>query len=110
MTVGTISEFNRESVLADVVAQTSVRVHDLLPGDLVNLGGHSAVFIADTEHPIWPHLRMVIWRTDPALGLPGNWSHDALDFRQEVGTLTPATAVERAARLRDALLGGGDRG
>lgn len=98
--------FDPVALMADVLAQTGVRVVDLTPGDLVNLGGHSATFVADTQHPIWPHLRLVIWHTDPALELPGNWSHDALDFRQVVGTVKPATHAERAERLRGALLGG----
>lgn len=94
------------ALMADVVAQTGVTVMDLQPGDLVNHGAHSATFVAQTSHPIWPHLRLVIWRVPESLGLPGNWSHDALDRRQVVGTVRPATHFERQERLRAALLGG----
>jgi hypothetical protein len=75
-------------------------VSALRPGDLDAHAGHHAVYIAQTEHPIWPHLRLVIWRLED-----GMWSHDALDWRQDIGTVTPSTAAEREQRLRVALLG-----
>jgi hypothetical protein len=58
-----------------------------------------AVFVARTEHPIWPHLQLVIWRMDD-----GSWSHDALLARQDVGAVTDATPDERRHRLREAML------
>lgn len=76
------------------------RIYELTPGDLVTNADMSAVFVARTEHPIWPHLQLVIWRMDG-----GSWSHDALDARQDVGLIRLATAEERASRLRDALRG-----
>lgn len=78
-------------------------VGDLLPGDLVTLSvtDLSAVFIARTEHPLWPHLQLVIWKMSD-----GSWSHDALFAQQEIGTIAPSTSDERKARLRRALWGG----
>lgn len=76
------------------------RVSDLTPGDEVMLLGRSAVFVAQTEHPIWPGLRLVVWKLDD-----GSWSHDALDARQEVGDTRPSTADDRMTKLRYALLG-----
>lgn len=73
----------------------------LLPGDEITiLGFRSAVFVAQTEHPLYPPLRLVVWRLED-----GSWSHDALDLRQDVGQLTPSTPEDREARLRAALLG-----
>lgn len=99
-------DFDPGRLMAAVLEQAGVTVLELQPGDLVNLGPHSATFVAQTSHPIWPHLRFVIWRVPESLGLPGNWSHDALDPRQVVGTVTPSTPAERADRVREALLGG----
>lgn len=78
-------------------------VGDLSPGDLVTLSvtDLSAVFIARTEHPLWPHLQLVIWKMPD-----GSWSHDALFAHQEIGTITPSAPEERTARLRRALWNG----
>lgn len=81
-----------------------VNVSQLTPGDLISNGPMTAVYVAQTQHPIWPHLRLVIWR------LPGGeWSLDALDPRQEVGERPsqPEPPGRRELRLRDALVGGG---
>lgn len=75
------------------------QVSELLPGDLVSQAGMSAVFVTHCQHPIWPHLRMVIWRLDD-----GSWSHDALRADQDVGAITDATSEERRDRLRHAVL------
>lgn len=80
------------------------RVSELLPGDLVSQGGMQAVFITHCPHPVWPRLRLVIWRLDD-----GGWSHDALDADQDVGEAAPATSEERQHRLRAVLGGGPDR-
>lgn len=108
-----MTTYDRDQLMADVLARAGTTVLELQPGDLVTLpspnGYVSSTFVAQTAHPIWPHLRLVIWRTDPKLGLPGDWSHDALDPHQVVGTVTPATSAERAERLRAALLGGDGR-
>jgi hypothetical protein len=79
-----------------------MRVADLMPGNIVSIEGiGSATFVAHTEHPLWPHLRLVIWKLDD-----GTWSHDALDARQEVGTVNPwDEPTERIDNLRRALLG-----
>lgn len=83
------------------MSASRVRVCDLLPGDEVHLPPDaSAVFIAQTQHPLWPQLQLVIWRL-----ADGSWSHDALDFHQQVGTRTPSSYADRMARLRTALLG-----
>lgn len=95
------------AVLAAIVEQAGVHVIDLLPGDLVTMPGarKPATFVASTAHPLWPHLHLVVWRL-PAGHPAGDWSHDALDPRQVVGTRVPSTHGERQARLRHALLGG----
>lgn len=77
-------------------------VAELAAGDLVTQAGMSAVFISRGVHPIWPALALVIWRLDN-----GGWSFDALDFRQEVGDVTPSDSRDRQQRLRAALLGEG---
>jgi hypothetical protein len=75
-------------------------VAELLPGDVVHIDTASATFIAETQHPLWPHLRLVIWRM-----ADGGWSHDALDIRQDVGQAVPADLFARKAALTHALLG-----
>lgn len=85
---------------------TARRVVDLIPGDEVTIfGGSSAVFVARTDHPIWPNLQLVVWRLPKGHPI-GEWSHDALSPVQEVGDVTRSTPDERQARLRAALLGG----
>lgn len=81
-------------------------VAGLLPGDTIEMPmGGSATFVARTDHPLWPGLQLVVWRM-PSGSPVGDWSHDALDARQDVGIPIAATPDEREARLRDALLGG----
>ena len=75
------------------------RVRELTPGDLVLLGGRAATFVAETAHPLWPKLRLVVWRLRG-----GEWSHDALGLDQEVGDVEPGGAEDRERRLREALL------
>lgn len=83
-----------------VAAMAQSRVCDLVPGDLVAIPtGDSAVYVAQTPHPLWPGLHLVIWRMPD-----GTWSHDALDARQVVGQVQESTLVERIGRLRWALL------
>lgn len=81
-------------------------VHELIPGCKITLPGPdgdlSATFVAQTRHPIWPNLCLVIWRL-----ADGSWSHDALDPRQQVGEMLPSDVFSRMANLRAALLGGG---
>lgn len=82
----------------------SVRVHQLTPGDVVAAGPFTrGCFVAQTPHPIWPDLQLVVWRM-----ADGNWSHDALDARQDVGAAEPTTPDLRARRLRAALVGQDD--
>lgn len=75
-------------------------VAELLPGQIVDGpdGAFWATFVAQTEHPLWPHLRLVVWR------VADSWSHDALDARQYVGTARASTEDERRTNLRRALL------
>jgi hypothetical protein len=77
-------------------------VADLTPGDLVVNTGRSAVFITQTPHPLWPKLQLVIWHLHEGGG--SRWSLDALDSRQEVGDINPASDADRAQRIRSALL------
>jgi hypothetical protein len=71
-----------------------------MPGQIVEVGGRSATFVGAMPHPIWPVLRLVIWKMDD-----GEWSHDALDSRQWVGEAQPSTSDERLINLSKALLG-----
>lgn len=81
-------------------------VINLTPGDAVPMPlGGEATFIAQTAHPIWPYLQLVVWRM-PEGHAGGDWSHDALSPVQDVGEALPATTVQRQDRLRIALLGG----
>jgi len=74
-----------------------VKVAELVPGMVVA----GATYVAQAEHPLFPGLRLVVWR------LPtGKWSHDALDARQEVGNPDPSDAAACVRNLRAALLGG----
>ena len=59
----------------------------------------TAVFVTECPHPIWPNLRLVIWRL-----ADGDWSLDALAPDQWIGTALPSTADQREAILRGALL------
>ena len=73
-------------------------VKDLLPGDLVTIGGRRAVFITWCLHPVWEHMRLVIWRLDDdSIRLATMRSGD------EVGTVQPIELAARAARLNEAL-------
>jgi hypothetical protein len=76
-------------------------VAELIPGQIVDLGTQSATFVAQVEHPLWPHLRLVVWRMHHDAM---RWSHDALDPRQDVGDTRPSNAEERQYQLRRALL------
>ncbi len=77
-------------------------VADLIPGDIVDVPVAGAgTFVARCQHPIWPHLQLVIWRL-----ADGTWSLDALDARQYVGHARPANHLDRDLALRHALLGG----
>lgn len=83
-----------------------MKVLELTPGDqiIVPFGEATATFVQQAEHPIWPHLRLVIWRMSD-----GSWSHDALDARQDVGDpvhLFPSPGT-REKNLRTALLNEG---
>ncbi len=75
-------------------------VHELRPGDLVDLTLRSATFVAQTAHPLYPGLQLVVWRLDD-----GSWSHDALSPQQYVGEARATTLAEAHERLRAALLG-----
>jgi hypothetical protein len=76
-------------------------VERLIPGDVVRLLGSNtlAIYVAQCEHPIWPNLRLVIWKLDD-----GSWSHDALDAKQNVGRCM-VSPPDRMGILRKALLG-----
>jgi hypothetical protein len=59
-----------------------MRVSELVPGDVIEFSGSRGLYIAQAEHPIWPALRLVVWRLEG-----GGWSHDALHPHQDVGRL-----------------------
>lgn len=81
-----------------------MRVRDLVPGDRVKAQYAEVTFIVATAHPLWPHLKLVIWKTDDDKTLM-----DALDADQvlhdRIDTIE-STPEEREARLRHALLPG----
>lgn len=80
----------------------TMRVCDLLPGDLVfqkGMPGLDAIFVARIDHPLYPGLQLVVWWL-----ANGTWSHDALADVQDVGSVTLATPEERTVNLRRALL------
>jgi len=64
-----------------------VRVYDLIGGDVVELGDHSATFIGRSNHPKYEGLALVIWKLDD-----GTFSFDALSYWQEVGKLISDSA------------------
>jgi hypothetical protein len=80
------------------------RVIDLIPGDVVENDdpqGRKGTFIAQAQHPIWPSLRLVLWKMSD-----GTWSFDALDYYQEIGVVTSFDDDDwRQFELRKALLG-----
>lgn len=80
-------------------------VADLTPGDLIGNAGQAALYVTQSQHPIWPSLRLVIWRLSD-----GTWSFDALSADQEVGERLSRNEPpgRRELRLRDALLDGSD--
>jgi hypothetical protein len=83
------------------------RVVDLIPGDLVEVHGARATFVARTAHPLYAGLDLVVWRLHAGGWQPEEgWSHDALSSQQDVGTVLPSTDTERTTRLRAALHAG----
>lgn len=82
-----------------MTARDHLRVMDLIPGDRVTGLQFDACFIAATQHPLWPHLRLVTWRL-----ADGSFSLDALNNAQVIGPLSsPTDPAIRRARLRAAL-------
>ncbi len=82
-------------------SRPSVRVADLLPGDVVETPTRDrACFVVQTRHPVWLDLRFVVWRMPD-----GSWSHDALSSEQVVGHLVTQRGSHEA-RLRAACTGG----
>lgn len=80
------------------------KVSELHPGDIVEgqagLPVESATFIASTDHPVWPHLKLVVWILDN-----GSVSLGAVDPSQEIGEVRPVSSVNRRLNLRSALTG-----
>ena len=85
------------------------RVSDLIPGDVFDASRPgpgltavpaTAVYVAQSRHPLWPKLQLVIWRmSDDA------WSFDALSPIQDVGQPLTSDPFDRINNLRAALLG-----
>lgn len=73
------------------------RVIDLVGGDLVRQAGMEATYVAQSPHPLYKGLQLVVWRMPD-----GTWSHDALSPIQEVGTVVDSTPHTRIIRLREA--------
>jgi hypothetical protein len=79
-----------------------MKVSELTPGDLIcpEVGGSPswAVFITSCHHPLWPGLRLVIWRMPD-----GSYSFDALMPGQEVGVLQAQGKEQKERSVRWAL-------
>lgn len=86
-------------------AQSSIRVIDLIPGDVVTIPitGESAVFVGRLQHPLYTEFQMVIWRMGNPYGNRGVWHHDALSKEQVVGNTWTTSDKEREEALRWAL-------
>lgn len=59
-----------------------MKIDDLAPGTVLvdHVEGHRHTFVALVpSHPLYPQLRMVIWRRDN-----GEWYHDALSGMMDV--------------------------
>ena len=79
-----------------------MRVRDLTPGDVIfTLGLGSATFIVQAQHPIWPHLQLVVWYLHGSC----TYSWDALSAMQELpGSIVPDNGlVHRVEILKQAL-------
>lgn len=84
-----------------------MRVIELTPGDkIVGVGPEgkrTATFLAQTKHPMYPGLQLVIWW----LHEEGTWSFDALSPVQYVGKLETllgtCTHEQRQENLRTIL-------
>jgi hypothetical protein len=57
-----------------------LKVYELTPGDIVEIGKSKATFIARTSHPLFTNLSLVVWVLDS-----GKTSLDALSPLQDVG-------------------------
>ena len=77
-----------------------MKVMSLVPGMQIELAGRVGTYVQQARHPIWPHLRLVIWRL-----ADGSWSHDALAGEQDIGAVVPDTPTTRAENLFNALMG-----
>jgi len=90
---------------ANPVPLPPATVSALSPGDRIVQDGPegmvSAVFVAQAPHPLYPGLRLVIWKLDD-----GSWSFDALRPGQEVGQWEPGAELpgRRRENLARALL------
>lgn len=81
------------------------KVIELIPGDKVTNPHGSAIFVAQTTHPIYPSFQLVIWYMGD-----NQWSFDALMPGQEVGKVN-YHKQDRQRNLRTALQSDGlDRG
>lgn len=86
-----------------------MRVQDLRVGDRFEVGGIPILgqdnvthltFIAQTEHPTYHGLQLVIWRFSN-----GKHSFDALSPLQDVGEPIPSDGTQRLKWLMDDLQG-----
>lgn len=62
-----------------------------------------SVFVGRLDHPLYPTMRMIIWRHDDT---KQPWSHAAADPHQDVGTPIDQPPVDRRRNLTWAILGG----
>ena len=75
-------------------------VEELLPGDLVTIGGRRAVLLVSCDHPVWSGVLLTVWRMkdDDSVMVA------AMDPRDTGPDPEPIEPGARAARLMDELV------
>ncbi|HEV8218812.1 MAG TPA: hypothetical protein VGQ05_00950 [Streptosporangiaceae bacterium] len=79
-------------------------VKDLLPGDLVTLGGRRAVLLVSCDHPVWSGVLLTVWRMkdDDSVMVA------AMDPRDTGPDPEPIESAARADRLMAELITAGE--
>ena len=79
-------------------------VEELLPGDLVTLGGRRAVLLVSCDHPVWSGVLLTVWRMkdDDSVMVA------AMDPRDTGPVPEPIEPAARADRLMAELITAGE--
>jgi hypothetical protein len=76
-----------------------IKVLELIPGMIVEMGGMSATFITKDDHPEYGStFSLVVWKIHG-----GPYSFDALSWHQVVGEVQPFTRPQLLQNLKEAL-------